>query len=202
MSRNIVIASNNAGKIGEIERLLAPLAFNLIAQAQYAYPEADEPHPTFIENCLAKARHAAQFTGMAALADDSGICVTALGGAPGVYSARYAGKSDGSDERTTDQRNNDRLIKALAGIDQRDAYYYCVMVYLRDANDPQPLIAEGRWHGQIIDVARGNNGFGYDPHFFIPERNQTAAELNMTEKNAISHRGLALTRLVAQLRQL
>ena len=202
MSRTIVIASNNAGKIGEIERLLAPLAFNLIPQTQYTYPEADEPHPTFIENCLAKARHAAQFTGLAALADDSGICVTALGGAPGVHSARYAGTANGQDSRTTDQRNNDRLITALAGITQRDAYYYCVMVYLRDANDPQPLIAEGRWHGQIIDVARGNNGFGYDPHFFIPERNQTAAELNMTEKNAISHRGLALTRLVAQLRQL
>lgn len=195
MSHTIVIASNNRGKLREIERVLAPLAYTVIPQAQYAIPEADEPYATFIENCLGKARHAAKLTGLAALADDSGICVNALNGAPGVHSARYAG-TPGSD-----QNNNAKLIAALNGITQRDAYYYCVMVYLRHADDPQPLLAEGRWHGQIIDVPRGGNGFGYDPHFFIPVLNKTAAELGLAEKNALSHRGLALASLVAQLQQ-
>ncbi|MEQ1669091.1 MAG: non-canonical purine NTP pyrophosphatase, partial [Sulfuriferula sp.] len=161
MQKTIVIASNNAGKLREIHRLLAPLGFEIQSQSHYNVPEAEEPHPTFIENCLTKARHAARLTGLPALADDSGICVTALGGEPGVHSARFAG------EPKSDQRNNAKLIAALAGNPQREAYYYCVIVYLRHADDPQPIIAEGRWYGEIIDIPRGNAGFGYDPHFFI-----------------------------------
>ena len=195
MQHTVVIASNNAGKLREISRLLSPLGFNVMPQSQYNIPEAEEPHPTFIENCIAKARHAARLTGVAAIADDSGICVTALGGAPGIHSARYAGSPK------SDQRNNAKLVAALTGIAQRDAYYYCVLVYLRHADDPQPLIAEGRWHGEIIDDARGSDGFGYDPHFFIPELGKTAAELDAGEKDALSHRGQALTHLVEQLRQ-
>ena len=202
MRSKIVIASNNAGKISEIAALLTPLGFTLAAQAQYGVPEIAEPHPTFIENSIAKARHAARLTGLAALADDSGICVAALNGAPGVHSARYADTAQSELNRhSTDQRNNAKLIDALTGITQRDAYYYCVIVYLRQADDPQPLIAEGRWHGQIIDVARGTQGFGYDPHFYLPHLHKTAAELGKTEKNAISHRGLALAKLVACLKQ-
>lgn len=196
MQHTIVIASNNAGKLREINRLLSPLGFNVTPQSQYNVPETDEPHPTFIENCITKARHAARLTGLAAIADDSGICVTALDGAPGVYSARYAG------EPKSDQRNNAKLVAALTGIAQREAYYYCVMVYLRYANDPQPLIAEGRWHGEIIDDARGSDGFGYDPHFFIRELGKTAAELSPAQKDALSHRGQALAHLAAQLGQI
>lgn len=196
MQHTIVIASNNAGKLREINRLLSPLGFNVTPQSQYNVPETDEPHPTFIENCITKARHAARLTGLAAIADDSGICVTALDGAPGVYSARYAG------EPKSDQRNNAKLVAALTGIAQREAYYYCVMVYLRHANDPQPLIAEGRWHGEIIDDARGSDGFGYDPHFFIRELGKTAAELSPAQKDALSHRGQALAHLAAQLGQI
>ncbi|NOT18503.1 MAG: RdgB/HAM1 family non-canonical purine NTP pyrophosphatase [Sulfuriferula sp.] len=190
---NIVIASNNAGKLREINRLLAPLGCEAQPQSHYNVPEAEEPHPTFIENCITKARHAAKLTGLPALADDSGICVTALGGSPGVHSARFAG------EPKSDQRNNAKLIAALAGNPQREAYYYCMMVYLRHADDPQPLIAEGRWYGEIIDTPRGEAGFGYDPHFFIPALNKTAAELSSAEKDALSHRGQALTQLIAQL---
>lgn len=196
MQHTIVIASNNAGKLREINRLLSPLGFNVTPQSQYNVPETDEPHPTFIENCITKARHAARLTGLAAIADDSGICVTALDGAPGVYSARYAG------EPKSDQRNNAKLVTALTGIAQREAYYYCVMVYLRHANDPQPLIAEGRWHGEIIDDARGSDGFGYDPHFFIRELGKTAAELSPAQKDALSHRGQALAQLATQLGQI
>ncbi|MDR3390113.1 MAG: RdgB/HAM1 family non-canonical purine NTP pyrophosphatase [Sulfuriferula sp.] len=193
MPHAIVIASNNAGKLREITRLLSPLGFSVTPQSQYNVTETEEPHPTFIENCIAKARHAASLTGLPAIADDSGICVSALGGAPGVHSARYAG------EPRSDQRNNAKLISALSGIAQREAYYYCVMVYLRHADDPQPLIAEGSWHGEIIDDARGTDGFGYDPHFFIRELDKTAAELTAAEKDALSHRGQALAHLVEQL---
>lgn len=196
MPSTIVIASNNAGKLREIDRLLSPLGFNVVPQSHYQVPEAEEPHPTFIENCIAKARHAANITGLSAIADDSGICVTALGGVPGVHSARYAG------EPKSDLRNNAKLIAALNGIQQRVAYYYCVMVYLRHANDPQPLIAEGHWHGEIIDEPRGNNGFGYDPHFLIPDLSKTAAELSPSQKDTLSHRGQALRQLVLQLGQL
>ena len=195
MQTPIIIASNNAGKLREIDRLLSPLGFKVTPQSQYNVTEADEPHPSFIENCIAKARHATSMTGLPAIADDSGICVTALGGAPGVHSARYAG------EPKSDLRNNAKLIAALSCNQQRAAYYYCVMVYLRHANDPQPLIAQGCWHGEIIDEARGNDGFGYDPHFWIPELGKTAAELNPSQKDALSHRGQALRQLASQLAQ-
>lgn len=193
MQKTIVIASNNAGKLREINRLLAPLGYDVQPQSNFEVPETEEPHLTFIENCLTKARHAAKLTGLPALADDSGICVTALGGEPGVHSARFAG------EPKSDQQNNAKLIAALAGNTQREAYYYCVIIYLRHAEDPQPVIAEGRWYGEIIDLPRGNEGFGYDPHFFIRTLNKTAAELNATEKDALSHRGQALAHLITQL---
>ena len=192
--QKLVIASNNSGKLREISRILAPLGFEAVPQSAYNVPEAEEPYVTFVENCIAKARHAAQLTGLPALADDSGICVDALGGAPGVYSARYAG------EPKSDQRNNEKLIAALAGQSNRRAHYYCVIVYLRHADDPQPLIAEGSWHGEIIDTPRGHGGFGYDPYFWVPALGKTGAELAPDEKNTISHRGKALLQLVDKLR--
>ncbi|MHB1174349.1 MAG: RdgB/HAM1 family non-canonical purine NTP pyrophosphatase [Sulfuriferula sp.] len=192
--QKLVIASNNPGKLREISRILAPLGFEAVPQSAYNVPEAEEPYVTFVENCIAKARHAAHLTGLPALADDSGICVDALGGAPGVYSARYAG------EPKSDQRNNEKLIAALAGQSNRQAHYYCVIVYLRHADDPQPLIAEGSWHGEIIDTPRGDGGFGYDPYFLVPALGKTGAELAPDEKNTISHRGKALLQLVDKLR--
>jgi XTP/dITP diphosphohydrolase len=194
MMKKIVIASGNPGKLREIRRILEPLGFNVVPQSDFAVPECPEPHVTFIENCLAKARHAALHTGLPALADDSGICVDALNGAPGVYSARYAG------EPKSDQRNNEKLIAALSNEPNRKAHYYCVIVLVRHPDDPQPLIAEGSWHGEIIDTPRGENGFGYDPYFFLPESGKTGAELDPDHKNAISHRGQALDILVSKLR--
>ncbi|BBP02190.1 RdgB/HAM1 family non-canonical purine NTP pyrophosphatase [Sulfuriferula nivalis] len=193
MLQTIVIASNNKGKLREINRLLVPLGYDVQPQSNFGVPEAEEPYPTFIENCIEKARHASKLTGLPALADDSGICVSALDGEPGVHSARFAG------EPKSDLGNNAKLVAALADNPQRSAYYYCVMVYLRHARDPQPIIAEGRWHGEIIDAPRGIDGFGYDPHFFIPSLNKTAAELSPEEKDALSHRGQALQQLVTQL---
>lgn len=192
--QKIVIASGNPGKLREIRRILEPLDFNVVPQSDFGVPECPEPHVTFIENCLAKARHASLHTGLPALADDSGICVDALNGAPGVYSARYAG------EPKSDQRNNEKLIAALANEANRRAHYYCVIVLVRHPDDPQPLIAEGSWHGEIIDTPRGENGFGYDPYFFLPEFGKTGAELDPDHKNAISHRGQALDLLVNKLR--
>jgi XTP/dITP diphosphohydrolase len=192
--KKIVIASGNPGKLREIRRILEPLDFSVVPQSDFGVPECPEPHVTFIENCLAKARHAALHTGLPALADDSGICVDALNGAPGVYSARYAG------EPKSDQRNNEKLIAALSGEPDRRAHYYCVIVLVRHPDDPQPLIAEGSWHGEIIDTPRGENGFGYDPYFFLPEFGKTGAELDPDHKNAISHRGRALDILVSKLR--
>lgn len=194
--QKVVIASNNPGKLREIERILAPLDLHAVPQAHFHVPECPEPHVTFIENCIAKARHASQHTGLPALADDSGICVDALNGAPGVYSARYAG------EPRSDQRNNEKLIAALQGETNRKAHYYCVMVYVRYPDDPRPVIAEGVWHGEIIDTPRGDGGFGYDPHFLVPELGKTGAELAMDEKNVISHRGQALRVLAERLRAL
>jgi XTP/dITP diphosphohydrolase len=192
--KRLVLASNNPGKIRELRELLAPLAIEVIPQADLAIPEAHEPYGTFIENALAKARHAAQLSGQPALAEDSGICVDALNGAPGVHSARFAG------EPKSDQRNNDRLLELLADIDRRDVHYYCVAVLLRDAQDPQPLIAEGEWHGQVLRMPRGSGGFGYDPLFLDPALGRTGAELSVQEKNRISHRGQAMARLVQSLR--
>ena len=190
----IVIASNNPGKLREFAALLAPFDFTAVAQSTLGVSEAAEPHVTFIENALAKARHAAAATGLPALADDSGICVRALGGAPGVISARYAG------EPKSDQRNNEKLIAELARYSDRRAFYYCALVLVMHPDDPHPLIAEGEWHGEIVDAPRGNGGFGYDPYFFLPEFGCTAAELDATIKNRVSHRGLAMQRLAEKLR--
>jgi XTP/dITP diphosphohydrolase len=192
--QKLVIASNNPGKLREISRILAPLGFEAVPQSAFNVPEAEEPHVTFIENCLTKARHAARLTGLPALADDSGICVDALGGAPGVYSARFAG------EPKSDQRNNEKLIELLQGHANRKAHYYCVMVLVRWPEDPQPIIAEGAMYGEIIDTPRGAGGFGYDPYFLLPEYGQTGAEIPMDLKNSISHRGKALAVLVEKLR--
>lgn len=189
MISRLVVASNNAGKIREIGEILAPLAIQLVPQSTLGVSEADEPHSTFVENALAKARHAARATGLPALADDSGICVSALGGEPGVRSARFAG------EPKSDQRNNERLVSLLARESDRSAHYYCVMVLMRHADDPEPIIADGRWHGTIITSPRGEGGFGYDPYFLLPALGKTAAELAASEKHAISHRGQALSRL-------
>ena len=193
MTRTLVLASNNAGKLREFAGLLAPLGFDVRPQREFNIPEAEEPHPTFVENALAKARHAAALTGLPALADDSGVCVNALDGAPGVLSARFAG------EPKSDARNNARLLDALANADDRSAYYYCVLVLVRHANDPQPLIAEGRWDGEIARAPRGEGGFGYDPYFLLPELGKTVAELDAEHKNRLSHRGQALRELARKL---
>ena len=194
MQRTVVLASNNAGKLAEFSSLLTPLGLALRKQSELGISEAEEPHVTFVENALAKARHVAQLSGMPALADDSGVCIPALGGAPGVLSARYAG------EPKSDTRNNQKLIHDLSAHEDKSAYYYCVLVYLRHAQDPQPVIAEGRWDGEIIATPRGENGFGYDPHFWIAALNKTAAELSAEEKNQLSHRGQALRALIAKWR--
>lgn len=194
--QNLVIATGNQGKLKEIQALLAPLSIEVLPQSALNVPEAEEPFVTFIENALAKARHASRHTGLPALADDSGICVNALQGAPGVYSARYAG------EPKSDERNNQKLLQSLEGLQDRHAYYYCVMVLVRHADDPQPLIAEGVWQGEILPAPRGNGGFGYDPLFLDAKTGQTAAELPSEIKNRISHRGHALTKLVQQLERL
>ena len=195
----LVIASSNAGKLREIQALIGPLGCELLTQTELGIAEAEEPHVTFIENALAKARHAAERSGLPALADDSGVCALALGGEPGVHSARYAGDSAGREQR--DARNNHKLIGALAAAADRRAYYYCAVVLLRHAADPQPLIGEGYWWGEISAQARGANGFGYDPHFFLPGLGKTAAELEPDYKNRISHRGLALRQLVEKMRR-
>ncbi|MHA7679586.1 RdgB/HAM1 family non-canonical purine NTP pyrophosphatase [Cupriavidus sp. PET2-C1] len=194
--QRLVLASNNPGKLGEFGALLAPLGFEVIPQGQLGIAEAEEPYATFVENALTKARHASRLAGLPALADDSGICVDALDGAPGVYSARYAqlvGKPK------SDAANNAHLISQLAGKLNRHAYYYCVLVLVRHAEDPRPVIAEGVWAGEVVDTPRGNAGFGYDPHFLLPHLGKTAAELSAEEKNAVSHRALALRALTERL---
>ena len=190
----LVVASNNPGKLREFGELLAPLGWETLAQKELGVAECEEPHGTFVENALAKARHASACTGLPALADDSGLCVQALGGAPGVFSARYAG------EPKSDERNNRKLVADLAGKSDRRAHYVCVLVFVRHADDPQPVIAEGEWHGEIVDAPRGSGGFGYDPYFFLPATGLTAAELDATEKNRCSHRGQALAQLVERLK--
>jgi len=189
----LVLASSNAGKLREFRRLLTPFGLEVVAQAELGIEEADEPHVTFIENALAKARHASLASGLPALADDSGICVAALGGAPGVHSARYAG------EPKSDARNNAALVDALRGITDRRAHYYCILVLLHHPDDPQPIIAEGIWHGFVVDAPRGSGGLGYDPHFEDVETRLTGAELPLARKNEISHRGRAMRSLIAQL---
>ena len=191
--QKLVLASNNAGKVREFQELLAPFHFQVIPQGELGIPSAEEPHHTFVENALAKARHASAVSGLPALADDSGICAHALDGAPGVYSARYAGIDGDS------SANNQKLIAALQGKTNRGAHYVCALVMVNSANDPEPLIVQTRWYGQIIDEAKGNHGFGYDPHFFLPELGSTAAQLEPSEKNLMSHRGQALRELIAEL---
>lgn len=195
--QKLVIASSNTGKLREFQFLLQPLGIDVLTQSQLGIAEAEEPHVTFVENALAKARHASRLSGLPALADDSGICVAALGGAPGVLSARYAG-----DNPKSDRRNNERLLREMQGIADRRAHYYCVLVLLHSADDPQPLIAEGEWHGEIGYEERGEGGFGYDPLFWLPSLNRTSAQLSRDEKHAISHRGKALKALLEKLKAL
>ncbi len=192
--KRIVLASNNAKKMKELNALLAPLGFDVVPQGELGIPEAEEPHCTFVENALAKARHAARASGLPALADDSGLCVRALGGAPGVISARYAG------EPKSDARNNEKLLADLAGQTDRRAHFVSVVVLVRSADDPQPIIAEGEWHGEILADPKGNEGFGYDPLFYVPAYRQTAAEMDAELKNRLSHRGQAMQQLIARLR--
>jgi XTP/dITP diphosphohydrolase len=193
--QKLVIASSNPGKLREIRRLLEPLGIEVLPQSAFNVTEAEEPYCTFLENALAKARHASKWSGLPALADDSGICVNALNGGPGVYSARYAG------EPKSDERNNQKLVDVLRNHPDRKAHYYCVITLVRDADDPQPIIADGAWHGEIILEPRGTGGFGYDPYFFLPGLGKTAAELPMEQKNRISHRGKALARLVESIEE-
>ncbi len=192
--KKLVIASNNPGKLREFQHMLSPLGVEVLTQSQLGIAEAEEPHVTFIENAIAKARHVSRLSGLPALADDSGICVEALGGAPGVYSARYAG------EPKSDQRNNEKLLQSMHNESDRRAHYYCVLVLVRHADDPQPLIAEGEWHGEIAQQEQGEGGFGYDPLFWLPELGKMSAELTRDEKHAISHRGKAMKVLLEKLK--
>jgi len=195
--KRLVLASGNPGKLKEIRALLAPLAIDVVSQSQLGIAEAPEPHATYLENALAKARHASRLANLPALADDSGLSVDALGGAPGVDSAHYAGIEGNREER--DARNNVRLLAELAPQSGRTAHYVCVLVLVRHAADPEPLVAQGRWAGSIAKAPRGENGFGYDPLFLVPGRGLTAAELDPQEKNTISHRAQALRQMVALL---
>ncbi|HEX4586042.1 MAG TPA: RdgB/HAM1 family non-canonical purine NTP pyrophosphatase [Burkholderiaceae bacterium] len=194
-SRRLVLASGNAGKVVELQALLQPLRIEVLPQRKFGVIGAEEPHPTFLENALAKARHAAQATGLPALADDSGLCCAALDGAPGVRSARFAG------EGASDAQNNAALIGRLAAVEDRSAHYVCVLVAVRAADDPEPVVAEGRWYGRIVLQPRGSNGFGYDPYFWLDELGATAAELAPEHKNSLSHRGQAMRQLCGALAQ-
>ena len=190
----LVLASGNAGKLKELSSLLAPLGIEVLPQSAFNVSEAEEPHPSFVENAIAKARHAARATGLPALADDSGLCVDVLGGAPGVLSARFAG------EPKSDARNNALLLERLAGEPNRRARFYCALALVRHADDPQPIIACGEWHGEILEATRGHGGFGYDPLFLVRDLDQTAAEIDHELKNVLSHRGKAMRQLLDRLR--
>ncbi|MGB7298831.1 MAG: non-canonical purine NTP pyrophosphatase [Burkholderiaceae bacterium] len=204
--KRCVVASSNRGKLRELGVMLEPLGVTPVAQGELNIDPAPEPHCTFIENCLAKARHASKASGLPALADDSGVCVPALGGAPGVYSARYAQRAGVHTGDAADAANNAHLVSELSQLaaaspegDPFAAYYYCVLVWLERWDDPQPVIADARWQGRIIAEPRGSSGFGYDPHFLLPDIGLTAAQLPPDEKNAISHRGQAMRLLQSQL---
>lgn len=197
--KRLVLASGNPGKLREMRALLAPLALEAVPQDALGVSEAQEPHRTFLENALAKARHASAATGLPALADDSGLCVAALGGGPGVDSAVFAGRE--GDRATRDARNNAKLLQALDGQADRRAEYVCVMVLVRHAHDPRPIVVEGAWRGEIVSERRGENGFGYDPFFLVASAGRTAAELDAETKNRLSHRGLAAARLIERLRE-
>ena len=193
--KSIVLASGNPGKKAEIEQLLSPFGTRVVTQVELGITEADEPHDSFLENALAKARHACFATRLPALADDSGLCVDALGGAPGVHSARYAG------EPRSDQRNNEKLLAQMSAYGDRRAHYVCVLVLMRGPGDMQPLIAEAEWHGEIARAPRGSGGFGYDPLFYLKDLAKTAAELDAEHKNRLSHRGQALAKLLDMLKR-
>jgi XTP/dITP diphosphohydrolase len=192
----LVIASNNPGKLKELKALLQPLGFDVVGQGELGVGEAEEPHDTFVENALAKARHASEATGLPALADDSGLCVRALGGEPGVHSAYFAGRD--AERAQRDARNNAKLVAALKGVADRAAFYYCVLVLVRSARDPTPVIADGEWHGEIALEPRGTHGFGYDPHF-VTVFGKTAAEMPPEAKNRVSHRARAMAALAARI---
>lgn len=196
MSREIVLASNNPGKVREIAQLLATLDLSVLPQSQFDVPDVEETGLTFVENAILKARNAAQKTGLAAIADDSGLEVDALNGAPGIHSSRYAGVG------SSDQANLDKLLQALTDVPQgdRSARFQCLMVYLAHEHDPTPLICQGTWEGRILFEPRGDNGFGYDPVFFVPTHNCSSAELPPEIKNELSHRGQALRKLIEALR--
>ena len=194
MTQRLVLASNNPKKAVEMSALLAPLGIEVLPQSVFDIAEAAEPHPTFIENALAKARHAAALSGLPAVADDSGLCVAALGGEPGVQSARFAG------EPRSDARNNALLVERMAGVAERDAFFYSAVALVRSPTDPRPLIADGEWHGTLLEAPRGENGFGYDPLFYVAELGQTAAELDPQLKNTLSHRAAAMRHLLDRLR--
>ncbi len=201
----LVLASNNAKKLSEMKALLGALPLELVRQGELGIAEAEEPHQTFIENALAKARHAAAAAGGAAMADDSGLCVDALGGAPGVISAHYAGLTQATGEREAvrraqDAENNARLLADLDGQADRRGFFISTLVALRHADDPQPLVAVGRWPGEILRAPRGDQGFGYDPLMFIPELGRTVAELDAETKNRHSHRARAMAQMLELLR--
>ncbi len=197
MSKTLVLASNNPGKLREFKALFAPLDIQIHSQSEFDVPEAEEPHFTFVENALAKARHASKLTGLPALADDSGLCVSALGGAPGVFSARFGGDNPKSDER-----NNQYLLEKLQDQSDRRAHYVAVLVLVRHADDPQPIIAEGEWHGEILREYKGTGGFGYDPLFWLPQMGLSAGELPAEVKNTLSHRAVAFKLLMEKLKAL
>ncbi len=204
MSKKLILASNNAKKLRELQALMTPLGVSLVTQGDLSIPEAEEPHITFVENALAKARHAAQLGHGPALADDSGLCVDALGGAPGVHSARYAVdagqiKADAGREHI-DPANNAWLLSQMAAHTHRQAHFTCVLVAVRHANDPEPLIAEGHWAGQLLRTPEGEHGFGYDPLLFIESHGVSSAQLPPEVKNAISHRAVACARLLEMMR--
>lgn len=194
-SKKLVLASNNKGKLREFQAMFDALGLTIVGQGALGVSACEEPFNTFVENCLQKARHASRETGLPAMADDSGLCVDALGGAPGVFSARFAG------EPSDDEKNNALLVQKLQGEVNRRAHYTCVLVAVRSADDPEPLIAEGTWQGEIRDEPAGNGGFGYDPYFYSPAFGKTAAELTADEKNAVSHRGAALRTMEKLLRK-
>lgn len=190
----LVLATANQGKVQEFATLLTPLGWEVRAQSDWAVPDCPEPYITFVENALAKARHTALHTGLAALADDSGLCVKALGGEPGVRSARYACQHEG--DAKSDVANNAKLLQTLHGVEQRQAYFICALVAVKSPNDPEPLIAIGRWHGAIGLQATGSNGFGYDPLFVCAATGLSAASMSKTEKSALSHRGQAVAQMI------
>lgn len=193
--KTIVLGTNNQGKVRELQEMLTGSGYKIIAQSEFSVPDTDETGLTFIENAILKARHTAKITGLPAIADDSGLAVDVLGGAPGIYSARYAG------EHGNDQQNIDKLLSELKNVpdEKRHAYFYCALVFMRHADDPTPLICLGKWHGKILHRQRGEGGFGYDPIFYIPELDCSAAELSHEQKSQISHRGQALKQLLKQL---